>query len=1237
MIKQLLSICALLSLFSCDTSKRAFYHDEEQDWQKRQLPTDLELEQTLFLTGGVGEGDFKEKNIVLPVLQKELEAAGKKSTIVFLGDNAPAFNRQNKKAEVRARKILSNQLDILENHEGKAYFIPGEKDWNNGKRDGREALLWQADYIEERLGKKNIFLPNKACGDPDKEKISDGVRLLFADSQWWLQDWDQINDINEGCDFKDRFGFLLELEDDMKKYDKDRVVLLMHHPFLSNGKHGSGFTWKQHLFPLTIWKKNAYVPLPGLGSLVVMAKEMGISRQDVTHPRYVRMRQEILNIANKKPENKSLIIVGAHDNSLQYFEEGNDHIKYIVSGSAGKAEYAQRGRRARFVQAKQGYAKLYFYKNQETWLEMIAIGNEGAPETVFRKKLFDGVILSDDPPKEDEFAPMPDSITVAASKVYDVGLFKKTTFGDRYRRAWKTPVRVPVFNLETEFKDLTPVKQGGGMSSKSLRFESTSGKEYVLRSVDKDVSRGLPKDLRETLVQDFIQDLKSGSHPYAAFAVPALAEAAGIYHTNPRLFYLPKQRRLGAYNESFAGELYLFEERPDDDHWGDSDQFDHSPDIISYVDLLDKIHKSPKHQIDEKWALRSRLFDQFIHDYDRHDDQWRWASFPQNDDLILYRPIPRDRDQAFFDLRGVVPFIISRRFLRVQQRGFTGKIRDVPGEAKPGSVFDRTYITELDRADWLEVAREMQAGLTDEVIENAFKNWPPEVYGLNTRHIIKVLKKRRDNIPYHAEKLYAFYAKYVDVTGTNKNDLFEVKRKPGGVVSVEIFSLKKDGEREGPYYQRDFLKNETREIRLYGLDGDDQFLIDGEAKKSIRIRVLGGNGQDEAKDETDARKTVAYDTPDGIALVGHINDQRHNGLKVNEYDRNEFRYNTYFPLFTFGRTVDDGALFGGGVRLTRYHFRKEPYGSQHSIFFRFSANTNALNFYYTGDFTRAIGHQLDFNPDIHFDRPIIFNFFGLGNGTQVDQSKNNSFNWVRLEKMSFSPLLKRTWYNGRNFTRFGPFFERVEVQKQEGRITDTDLFSANDLEAKNFLGLKLEHSFQSVDNGSIPRNGFKLNFGIHHYYNLLDKQVYTRLFGNVTTYFTVGSKVELTFASRFGLASLTNKNFLFYHSNNLGGNNYLRGFRNNRFSGQSLLFHNTDLRLKLFYWRNNFIPFEFGVMGGFDYGRVWEKGSDPEKFHAGVSPGFWITPFKMAAISTFYTFTNGSEDDTYTIRLGFFF
>ena len=58
-----------------------------------------------------------------------------------------------------------------------------------------------------------------------------------------------------------------------------------------------------------------------------MAKEIGVSRQDAANPRYVRMRQEILDIARKNPYNRSLIIVGAHDNSLQYFEERTSLLK----------------------------------------------------------------------------------------------------------------------------------------------------------------------------------------------------------------------------------------------------------------------------------------------------------------------------------------------------------------------------------------------------------------------------------------------------------------------------------------------------------------------------------------------------------------------------------------------------------------------------------------------------------------------------------------------------------------------------------------------------------------------------------------------------------------------------------------------------------------------------------------------------------------------------------------------
>jgi hypothetical protein len=233
--------------------------------------------------------------------------------------------------------------------------------------------------------------------------------------------------------------------------------------------------------------------------------------------------------------------------------------------------------------------------------------------------------------------------------------------------------------------------------------------------------------------------------------------------------------------------------------------------------------------------------------------------------------------------------------------------------------------------------------------------------------------------------------------------------------------------------------------------------------------------------------------------------------------------------------------------------------------------------------------------------------------------------------------LKKTWYNGRNFTRFGPFFEKVEVENRPGRITGTDLFSPGDLSDKPFLGFTVQHSFQSLEGEAYSRNGLKFNLGATFYYNLNDRQSYTRLEGSFTSYVTVGSSLELTLATRIGAATLSNGSYQFYHSNNLGGNNYLRGFRNNRFAGQSLVFQNIDLRLKLFYWRNHIMPFEFGIMGSYDYGRVWASGGDEEKMHAGISPGFWFTPYKFTAVNAFYTFTNGTEENTYTVRVGFFF
>ena len=99
--------------------------------------------------------------------------------------------------------------------------------------------------------------------------------------------------------------------------------------------------------------------------------------------------------------------------------------------------------------------------------------------------------------------------------------------------------------------------------------------------------------------------------------------------------------------EDFGEGLYLYEERPAKDR-RELASFGNSKKIVNTAEVIEKTQKDDKHYVDQIQVLRSRLFDMVIGDWDRHDDQWRWASFKDDKDHTYYQPIPRDRDQAFF-------------------------------------------------------------------------------------------------------------------------------------------------------------------------------------------------------------------------------------------------------------------------------------------------------------------------------------------------------------------------------------------------------------------------------------------------------------------------------------------------------------------------------------------------------------------------------------------------------------
>ena len=57
-----------------------------------------------------------------------------------------------------------------------------------------------------------------------------------------------------------------------------------------------------------------------------------------------------------------------------------------------------------------------------------------------------------------------------------------------------------------------------------------------------------------------------------------------------------------------------------------------------------------------------------------------------------------------------------------------------------------------------------------------------------------------------------------------------------------------------------------------------------------------------------------------------------------------------------------------------------------------------------------------------------------------------------------------------------------------------------------------------------------------------------------------------------------------------------------------MLYHNLDLRLKLFNFTSYLVPGTVGVIGFNDVGRVWAKGEQSTTWHHGYGGGLYVIP-----------------------------
>ncbi|MEM6644894.1 MAG: BamA/TamA family outer membrane protein [Bacteroidota bacterium] len=1212
----------------------------------RPLPTDQPKAYQVFLLGNTGLASADALRPTLEAVKRQAAAAGEESAVVLMGNSIRArdYIPEVETSEVSSSASLELLLRYADEMDSRFVFVPGYQEWERGRRTGAMEVKRFERYLEARLDSTDVVQPSNGFPGPAEVKLNDWIRLIALDTQWWLQkDGQPYGDTGE-YDLETDGDFLQELDDLIKKRDDERLVVVGGHPMFSNGRHAGRVTWGQHLFPLRSLHPALVVPLPVIGSLGPLYNQsFGYNRQHLGHVRYDRLRTALTELLGQHPD---LVYAAGHESNLQYHLNLHDGEQqhYLVSGSAGQAEAALRGYGAQFSATQQGFMTLHYFDNGSTWLEAWSTADHGTSTAnygtcLLRTELATALRERVDAeiPNEDVIDPPSyrDSTVVRAINAsYDRGALGRFLQGDDYRDAWIAEVEMPILDLENAYGGLTPIKKGGGQQTLSLRLANPEGREFVVRSIDK--KPFVPSEIRGTFVHDFIQDLTIAMQPFGAYSIPVLADAAGVYHTNPQMVVMPDDPRLGIYREQYANQVMLFEERPAGD-LSNMPSFGRTDDAEGSPKLFRELEDDNDNYVDQEAWVRSRLFDMWLGDWDRHADQWRWAEFDTEDDNgHVYRPIPRDRDWAFFRYDGFLPGFI--RYVMPQFNSYGPKYGNLKGLTQSGLSLDRRFASELIRADWIRLAEQMQARLTNQVFREAVAVWPPEIQSLYGEEFIDIMQTRRAKLVRVAKTVYDMQARIVDVVGSDKHERFLVTHYADSM-QVQVWKTTKEGVDREVIYERMFYPGETDEVRLYGLRGNDRFEVSGTARP-IRVRAIGGAGPDEFVDidEADApkrRRSFFYDTPDqdntwNVPSAGEVT--RSDIPWVNAYDPADFKYNGLHPVIFIQANDDDGLFLGGGVRSVKHGFRKEPFARQHTLKANIASRTFGYNVIYQGTYVDLF-RDWNGHVDLAWRSPdLVRNFFGLGNETARTADRdfyNASFTQADVAFGVERQVSETVMFGVR------PALQYVDVEETGVLALPQPGISASTFDEQLYAQLGAFVTMENTDDPLNPRQGVRWTLTADANSDLLQNgESFGTVASDVSLYLSPSLSPQITLALRAGGRHIAG-DFPFYMASTLGSAQNLRGFRTTRFAGRSSLYQNAELRMKLFNANVYILRGEVGLLGFADQGRVWTDGESSSVWHRGYGGGAWFSAFGYFVVSTSVGF---SEDETSArFQIGFLY
>jgi hypothetical protein len=340
------------------------------------------IEISLFLIGDAGGKAYDDEPVLKELATESDSLRAVKQYVVFLGDNAyprgvpPLGSPTREDAE---RKIRA-QVVAIRRGQAQGLLIPGNHDWDRQGRDGWNSIR-RMDTVVAKFGGSDVrFLPKGGCPGPEVVDLGPHLRLIVLDSEWWVHNDVKPYGPDAPCPTHNYQDVTDSLRGALRDVGGRHALVLTHHPLRSGGEHGGIFTWRDHIFPLRNFESWMWLPLPIIGSIYPLARQSGISNQDVSGHKYSLMRQAFEDAFKDHPP---LAIVSGHDHNLQVIRGGTPRITragyQLVSGAGilGHSSLVRNIEGTLFAREAAGFMRLDITRSGRVRLSVTTVLPEG--------------------------------------------------------------------------------------------------------------------------------------------------------------------------------------------------------------------------------------------------------------------------------------------------------------------------------------------------------------------------------------------------------------------------------------------------------------------------------------------------------------------------------------------------------------------------------------------------------------------------------------------------------------------------------------------------------------------------------------------------------------------------------------------------------------------------------------------------------------------------------------------